>query len=128
MRRREDRFTPDPLETCDFHDRESRTLELNSSDLSTDLFCVSRQIYQEAMPLFYALNRFRCDGIEASHSFMRAIGPERLKHVQDVTLDLAPLDSCWGEWKELLGLQGRSPLWESSIDWSSWSTMATGSA
>lgn len=85
LRRREDTFTPDRLESCDFgNDQEG--LEIDAQALSFSLLRVNRQIHAEAAPLFYGLNHLCCIDSEATNAFLYKMNHNKLKFVRDVRL------------------------------------------
>ncbi len=55
---------------------------------ATSLLCVSRLVYDEAMPIFYRFHHFDICGIHDDcwlWEFLTAIGPERRRHLRAVT-------------------------------------------
>lgn len=51
------------------------------------LVTVNRQIYSEAMPVFYAVNHFYVQKISGLNHFVRNLSKERLRHVTSITFD-----------------------------------------
>ena len=49
------------------------------------IFLVSKQVYHEAMPVFYRHNTFLAAGATACTLFLRGIGPERRAQIRDLT-------------------------------------------
>lgn len=55
----------------DLHGQKQRTTYFIESDIDLRLFCVCRQIYEEATYIFYTKNRFYVESIEALGPFLK---------------------------------------------------------
>ncbi|KAH9826769.1 hypothetical protein Tdes44962_MAKER03312 [Teratosphaeria destructans] len=53
-----------------------------------DLFLVNRQIYKEAMPIFYSNNKFHFEGAQSATTLLLRMKPARIEHLSYVRLGL----------------------------------------
>lgn len=95
FRRREDTLEPGELDDPAFDRREWPNVRLNHTACNWQLLRVYKQIYQEAMPLFFSLNRFRCAEIMATVAILDRLGSERFKHVRNISPDLTRFSSSY---------------------------------
>lgn len=58
------------------------------------LWMASKQIYQEAMPIYFRTKSFRFLEVESLLSFLRIIGPHHRQHIAKITLYLRLIDNA----------------------------------
>lgn len=95
VRRREHQpgYTPDYLGAY----VNTRPLQRILAILSTN-----RQIYSEAVPVFYQINRFKMDTATQLSRWMKNLAPTRLRHVRHVSILYTQLANSSERWKASL--------------------------